>query len=126
MVRPKKYKRPHEFTKKVNAYFENKDNIPFTVLGLCLYLDIHRSTLIEYEAIPKFSNTIKKAKARIEDHTHKLALQNGYNSTIAIFTLKNNFGWKDEKEIKSKNETTHKHDFSNMTDEELLAFIEEE
>jgi hypothetical protein len=56
------------------------------------------------EKYPQFSEAIKSAKALQEGKVVKNALQNEYNSTMSIFLLKNNFGWKDktEQEIEHK------------------------
>jgi hypothetical protein len=51
-------------------------------------------------------HAIKKANSIIEQRIYKKALQNKYNSTIAIFGLKNNHGWKDKHEIEQKTEIT--------------------
>jgi len=68
---------------------------PKTILGLCNHLDIHRSTLLEYEDKDEFSNTIKKAKEIVENDINIKGLQGDYNPTMAIFNLKNNFDWED-------------------------------
>jgi hypothetical protein len=65
---------------------------------LCEYLDIHRSTLIEWEALDEFSNTIKKAKQRIEKYNAE-QLYRKEQVTGIIFNLKNNFDWKDKSEV---------------------------
>lgn len=68
-----------------------------SILWLCEYLDIHRSTLIEYEEKKEFSNTIKKAKQRIEKYNAE-QLYRKEQVTGIIFNLKNNFDWKDKTE----------------------------
>lgn len=74
-----------------------------SILGLCEYLDIHRSTLIEYEELQEFSNTIKKAKQRIEKYNAE-QLYRKEQVTGIIFNLKNNFNWVDKQEIDQKTE----------------------
>ena len=69
---------------------------------MCEYLDIHRSTLIEYEIKKEFSNTIKKAKQRIEQYNSD-ELFRDKNVTGIIFNLKNNFWWVDKQEIDNTN-----------------------
>jgi len=85
---------------KIDEYFNDEKNVPFTVTGLCLFLDVSYECLLDYEKnkTKEFSETVKKAKLKIEDHVNKLAMLGQYNPTIAIFNLKNNFGWKDKQE----------------------------
>ena len=65
------------------------------VTGLALALDLSRQGLINYEGRPAFVDTVKRAKARVEAFT-EAAAQSG-NAAGAIFSLKNNFNWKDER-----------------------------
>jgi hypothetical protein len=70
-------------------------NIP-TVAGLAYALNMTRETIRCYGEKDEFSDTIKRAKQRIEiSLEQRLA---GNNVTGAIFNLKNNFGWKDKTE----------------------------
>ena len=68
-----------------------------SITGLANYLDIHRDTLHEYSKQASYSDTIKRAKQKmekyLEDHLY------GNNVTGIIFNLKNNYGWKDRQEI---------------------------
>jgi len=109
--RPLKYTK-EAFDKKVDEYFKMCDNTtigigdkitskPYTITGLCLYLDISRETFNNYEAIPEFLDTIKKAKNKIENYVEEMSLNGLLNPTVSIFNLKNNFGWKDKTEIDS-------------------------
>jgi hypothetical protein len=81
---------------------------PYSVTGLALALDTSRKVLLDYEdgkydikpgddgydpLNPKFSNTIKKAKAKIEHDVQRRLETNAVAGTI--FNLKNNFGWVD-------------------------------
>lgn len=47
----------------------------------------------------KFSDTIKKIDSELEDRLFKGGLTGKYNGTLAIFGLKNNYGWKDKQDI---------------------------
>ena len=76
-----------------------------SILWLCEYLDIHRSTLIDYEEIPEFSNTIKKAKQIIEKYNAE-QLYRKEQVTGIIFNLKNNFDWKDKSEVDNNTKFT--------------------
>jgi len=115
--------RPMQYTKeslktKVDEYFnscyitekdkegiETKINIkPLTVLSMCLYLDISRETLSRYMDNEDFSDTLKKAKMKIESYAEDY-LFTSKNPAGVIFNLKNNFNWKDKQEIETTNKT---------------------
>lgn len=90
--------------------------IPYTITGLALALETSRDVLLDYESgkydetaedfdelkkkwndqVDDFSNTIKKAKLRIHNYSER-RLESG-QPTGTIFSLKNNFGWKDRTE----------------------------
>ena len=72
---------------------------PFTVSGLAVFLDTTRETLMDYEDKygGEFSDTIKKAKQVIYAYVEESLFTN--KPTGPIFSLKNNYGWKDKKEI---------------------------
>lgn len=121
--RPVKYKNNSTLSKKIDEYFkwcdEKKQIIiaekvnkviykPYTVSGLCLYLGICRDTLCEYEKNPKFSDTVRRAKNRIENWIEEHSLNGDLNPTISIFNLKNNFGWRDKQEIDMKADMNYK------------------
>lgn len=67
---------------------------PFTVTGLALALDTSRKVLCEYEEKDEFSNTLKKAKQKCENHAEECLF--GNNVAGVIFNLKNNYNWKDQ------------------------------
>nr|DAP29522.1 MAG TPA: DNA packaging protein gp3 [Caudoviricetes sp.] len=97
--RPHKISKKEELQNKIDIYFKECDmkNEPYTITGLCIALDICRDTLCEYAKKEEFSDTIKKAKLRVENYLEKhLITDNG--TTGIIFNLKNNFGWKDKQE----------------------------
>ena len=96
--RPLKFKTPEELQNKCDAFFLHcleVEEIP-TITGLAVFLDTDRITLIQYEGRPEFTNTIRKAKAKVTALLHQFALQNKANTAISIFSLKNNHGWDDE------------------------------
>lgn len=74
-----------------------------SVLELARYLGTTRKTLIEYENNPEYSNTIKRAKERIESYLENQLYRRDQVTGI-IFNLKNNFGWKDKQEIEQTGE----------------------
>ena len=47
----------------------------------------------------QFSDTIKKIENELENRILKMGLKNKANPTIVIFSLKNNYGWKDKTEV---------------------------
>lgn len=110
--RPLKFGSVEELQNKIDAYFQemqeslyiNADGIPvyepLTITGLALALDTTRKTLMEYEEKDEFSNTIKKAKTRIENFAEKRLF--GSAPTGAIFALKN-YGWKDTQDVTQTN-----------------------
>lgn len=102
--RPVKYKTVDEMQSKINDYFANCDEIgrPYTVLSMCLYLDITRECLGDYLNKDEFSDAIKKAKAKIEAFAEDLLFKGG-NPAGIIFNLKNNFKWSDKQEITNTN-----------------------
>lgn len=93
---------------------------PYLITGICMALDIDRSTLIDYENgnqdlnpddeeydknIPRFSHTIKAAKIKCQNYTEN-HLYTGKNATGAIFSLKNNYNWKDSSEVQQDTNVT--------------------
>ena len=103
--RPLKFKSVKELEEKINDYFImcDDENRPYTITGLALALDTDRKTLINYEAKEEYFNTIKKAKLKVENYAEEKLFKGG-NSVGIIFNLKNNYGWKDQQEIKATNE----------------------
>lgn len=97
--RPKKYTEAELMKQKIDEYFKKCDNErePYTVTGLCLALDITRETLNQYLKNEQFSDTIKKAKLKVENYLEKHLITDS-STTGIIFNLKNNFGWKDKQE----------------------------
>src|SRR5574344_655238 len=119
--RPKKYSELELFQKKTDEYFKMCDEKekPYTITGLCLYLDICRDTLIEYEKREGFIDTIKRAKNKVENYVEENSLMGKLNPTVSIFNLKNNFGWKDKTEIETNQNIKVDNPYKNLTEEEL-------
>lgn len=95
--------------------------VPYTITGLALALGTTRETLLDYEARDQFSDTIKAAKLKCQNFT-ELSLY-GTAPTGPIFSLKNNYGWKDKTEVESNN--THNVKYEDMTDEQIERAIKE-
>lgn len=136
--RPPKYETPEQMQEVIDLYFlimrvretgdldlimdcsdeehevmRNIEGSSATVSGLAYTLGMTRQGLCEYAAKDQFSDTVKKAKQRIEMYIEQRL--NNPACTGAIFNLKNNFGWKDSKE------TVHKGAIgvAELTDDEL-------
>lgn len=90
--RPKKFSAVEVMQNKIIDYFpycKEAEEIP-DVEGLCVYLDICRDTLIEYQKQREFSDTIKKAKVKIFALKKQLAMKGKMNPAVFIFDAKNN------------------------------------
>uniref|UniRef100_A0A6M3IYP4 Putative terminase small subunit n=1 Tax=viral metagenome TaxID=1070528 RepID=A0A6M3IYP4_9ZZZZ len=110
--RPPFYNSPEELQIKIDEYFKTGCTIEDvhikgtdlviqvkrpTISGLSLYAGFcDRRSFYAYEVKSEFSHTIKKARAKIEQHYEEL-LQKGLGAG-AIFALKN-FGWVDKTEV---------------------------
>lgn len=116
--RPPRYKSVAEMQSKIDAYFAACEGKPLldtegnqvlykgrpvivgaqppTVTGLALALGFSgRQALLNYQAKPKFVDTITRAKARCEAYAEeRLFDRNG--TTGAQFSLKCNFGWNEK------------------------------
>ena len=67
----------------IDKYFKNP-----TIGDMCIFLDITRDTLLNYEKLPEYLGTIKKAKGKIEAFLEQeLYREKGH--TGLIFNLKN-------------------------------------
>lgn len=93
--RPLKFQTPEELQQKIDEYFATTKLEEQTVTGLALHLDTFRDVLCDYQEKDEFSNTIKKAKLRIEHAYEMRGLKVG--NAFDIFRLKN-MGWKDRQE----------------------------
>lgn len=127
--RPPKYKNVEEIEDKIEQYFEScegelllddegnpvlnkfgnpcyrKPPKPPTVTGLALALGFTtRLSLINYQGKAEFSNTITRAKSRVEEYAEsRLFDRDGSNG--AQFSLRNNFkGWNETEEKRLANE----------------------
>ena len=94
--RPRHFKSPVEMQKAIDEYFEETEKI--TICGLALYLGfISRQSFLDYSGYSeKYSDTIKAAKARVEQYYEEHII--GQNAAGPIFALKN-FKWSDKQEI---------------------------
>lgn len=114
--RPPLYTDPMVLEKKGEQYFLECDakEEPYTITGLCYYLGFcSKEGFYEYQNRPKFSDSIKRLRLKVESSYEKHLFKNA--SSGAIFALKN-FGWKDKQEI----DVNQKRDYSKLSVEELL------
>lgn len=106
--------------KKTGEQMMKKSKVA-TVTGLAVALGTTRETLLDYELgkhdgkdltveqlaeneqIEDFSDTIKEAKLRIYSDTEQQLYQG--KAVGAIFSLKNNYGWKDKTEVETRDLT---------------------
>lgn len=130
--RPNKFRDPEALQEAIDNFFidcEEKKIMP-TVTRLAVALDTNRKDLLNYEnellknlepdVKKALSNSIKKAKAKIEAE-YEDALYDRGKTTGAIFTLKNNYGWQDKQEIVQTTNTAA--DLSGLTDEQIKELL---
>ncbi len=116
--RPPLYSDPLVMEAKIDKYFDSLEGDIPSVAELAFELGFaSRNALWEYEQKPEFSDTIKKAKLRIEvDRTKRLL--SGPNTAGVIFDLTNNYGWKNPQHLKhegdAENPVHMKHDISEI------------
>jgi len=79
--------------------FEGEKLKPYTMTGLCVYLDICKDTLIDYGKRPEYTGLVKIAKQKVENYVEEGLLNGSINTIGGIFNLKNNFGWVDRLDI---------------------------
>jgi hypothetical protein len=108
-----------EFNEKIEEYFLRQDaqDRPYTITGLALAVGMDRDRLIQYENREPFYDTIKRAKQRVHEYVEE-RLFGGCSATGVIFSLKNNFGWKDKTEVDQNLNVTG--DVETMSREQLL------
>lgn len=90
-----------------------------TISGLSYALGFSTEAFRCYEHKDNFLATVKRAKQRVEMHLEQRLY--GQAPTGSIFSLKNNFGWKDKQEV----DMNAKVNLTDMTDEELDRRLQE-
>ncbi len=78
---------------------------PYTVTGLAAFLGTTRQTLLDYESRGEFSDAIKAAKVKIESFAEESLYTNKASVAGTIFSLANNFGWKNKVEQENSGES---------------------
>jgi hypothetical protein len=118
--RPPKFSCIDDMQKLIDDYFYKCDNrykeivtksgelmsvlspAPRHIQGLCVHLDISRETLNEYEKLPKFSDTVKRAKRKCESYAVDQCFE-GNKGNKADFILRCGYGWVDKQTIEQTN-----------------------
>lgn len=93
--RPPKWNSVEELNEQIDLYFAETPKEEWTITGLAIALDTSRQTLLDYEDKDEFSDTIKRAKLKVENG-YEIDLKK-YGRTGTIFALKN-FDWRDKTE----------------------------
>ncbi len=100
--RPRLFDSPEEMQEKIDDYFQELKelNRAPTITGLNYFLGFDsRHGLSQYAKYDGFSNTVKRARMRVEEYLEEGLLEG--TATGKIFNLKNNFGWKDHSSVES-------------------------
>lgn len=93
--RPLKIETPKQMEKILNEYFETTEENKITITGLCLALDLDKSTFYDYEKRKGYEDIVRRARMIVENSYEMSLRENG--RTGDIFALKN-FGWIDKQE----------------------------
>ena len=123
---------------KINDYFNycNENSKPFTMSGLALFLDCSRTTLYNYDKeLVKFKdiseddklrilNSVKRAKRMVEAYQEE-QLFIGKSPVGTIFSLKNNFNWKDTQEINNNTNISAINPIQQLSTEEIKQLLSE-
>lgn len=101
--RPNKFTSVEDMEQAIEEYFDycDENNKPYTISGLAYALGTNRQTLLDYQDKEEFTDTIKRAKARIECFNEELLFSKDVPTVGVIFNLKNNYNWKDKQEIEA-------------------------
>lgn len=94
--RPPKFESPAEMQKAIDDYFKDEPEYP-TQSGLALSIGFaDRESLRQYKAKDEFTNTVRRALARIDAIHERNLFENGCSGSI--FYLKNR-GWSDKQQL---------------------------
>jgi hypothetical protein len=99
--RPRKFTDVELMQEKIDNYFKDCDErkAKYTVPGLALALGfLSRASIWDYGKLLEFNDTIKRAMLKMESQRAEDLLTEN-NPVGKIFDLKNNFGWKDQKDV---------------------------
>lgn len=111
------FKSVNDLVRIISQYFSFciDGNKHLTFSGLAVWLGISRSSLSTFgKRYPEYAETIKKAKGIVEAYFEELLLTKK-NVAGVIFSLKNNFGWKDIQENIINTGPTYQQVIQNIT-----------
>jgi len=99
--RPPKFNTAEEMQLVIMEYFAecNDAVLSPTMSGLAMRLNMGRQTLVDYSKKDVFWDTIKKARQYVESCNENMLIHKKTSPIGNIFNLKNNFGWRDDKQI---------------------------
>lgn len=121
--RPLKYATDEMMKEHVKSYFEicmEKEIIP-SVLGLALWLGVHRDTIYEWtNGDYPYTQTIQLAITVIQKWTEDNALLGNLNPVLYIFLGKNYFGLQDNNNVVIKGDNKR---LSEQEQNEILAAV---
>lgn len=120
-----KYETPDQLQILIDDYFTASKELKQhpTITGLAYHLDLTREGLAHYSKKNEFTDTIKRAKQRVEAYIEQRLFE--ANATGSIFNLKNNFGWKDKTETELSTPEGRPLEINNMSEQDVKARINE-
>lgn len=100
--KPFKFKTPTDLQNAIENYFAycDKNKQAYIVSGLAYAIGTNRQTLIDYQNRDEYEDIILDAKRKIEAYAEQ-CLFTKQNPAGVIFSLKNNWGWRDKQEIET-------------------------
>ena len=99
-----------------------------TVCGMCLELGIDRRTWLRYcdpELYPEYQEVTGKAKAVLEGWLEQELIERHGNVRGLVFSLQNNFNWREKKETEIGEETRKAIQTEVLSMDDKLKLIEE-
>jgi len=102
-MKTKKVKSLRQLRKVAKTYFDrcDREKIPYTMSGLASALHITRHTLTAYKQDEEYGPEVEMYKGIIEAQMEERMLTGQNAATPSIFSLKNNYGWKDKLEVET-------------------------
>lgn len=123
-MRTRKIKTLRQLRKVATNYFEkcDKDQKPYTMSGLAAALKITRHTLTAYKHDEEFGEEVEMYKGIIEAQMEERMLTGQNAATPSIFSLKNNYGWKDKLEVET-NSNINIRSVKELSTEKILKLL---
>ena len=108
--RPPNFRSPKKMWEEVEEYFQEckeREEVA-TITGMVYSLGFKDRNSLDYyyKEKPEFRDVINAAKLRVQAGYERALVNHKGNVTGLIFTLKNNFGWKDVQENINKDTIT--------------------